>query len=103
MKHHISVDHSEGAECVLCITHITENENTCHIFDRLDEDKISDFIAKNIGEQINSLNGCPIYMEVAGWAYNYCGTHGDEYSLDPYDVDEDEWKIEICFVTKDNT
>lgn len=99
----ISVDYSEGAELVLNITHITKEKTESYIFDHLDEDKISAFIAEHIGEQINELNGCPIYMEVAGWAYNYCGTQGDEYSLENYDVDENEWEIEICYTIKDNT
>ena len=98
-----SVDYSDGAELVLKITHITKEKTESYYFDHLDEDKISNFIAEHIGEQINSLNGCPIFMEVAGWAYNYCDIYGAEYSLESYDVEEKEWKIEILYTIEDKT
>ena len=88
-----TVDYSNGANCVLSITHNRNGKSNTYLFNHSDEDAISNFISEHIGEQLHDLNGCPIYMEVAGWSACFEGSCDEEYSLNNYDIDENEWNI----------
>ncbi len=102
MKRHVNIDRSKGADVVLRITHATEESIERYTFDRFDEDGISEFIAEHVGEQLHELNGCPIFMEIVGWASGDFGEQDDEYSeLGYFGLDEDEWKFEICHLDQE--
>lgn len=91
-----SVDYSNGASCILQIKHYTENRADTTILNAMDEDYVSNWIIKNIGEQLHRLNGCPIYMELSGLANIYAGADYEEYSLDNYpDINASEWEITL--------
>lgn len=91
------VDYSNGTDNILVITHNTKSITDKVIFRATDEDTISEWIASNIGEQINDINGCPIFMEVSSWASLNAGENGLKYSLANYpDIDASKWVIELC-------
>lgn len=91
------VDYSNGADNILVITHNAKSITDKVIFKATDEDTISEWIANNIGEQINDINGCPIFMEVSSWASLNVGENGLKYLLANYpDIDASKWVIELC-------
>ncbi len=91
----VETDYSNGAGCVLEITRVTDGLERKVIFNALDEDRISEYIRINIGEQLHAISGCPIYMEIPGWAYTGAGAD-EKYSLDNYPgINSSEWKVEL--------
>lgn len=91
----LETDYSNGAYCVLEITHITDGLEKKTIFNALDEAWISEYVKNHIGEQVHAISGCPIYMEIPGWAYAGAGAD-EEYSLDNYSgINSSEWKVEL--------
>ena len=91
----VETDYSNGAECVLEIARYVDGLEKKVVFNASDEDRVSEYIRTNIGEQLNDMNGCPVYMEVPGWAYANAGAD-EEYSLYNYPgIDASEWKIEL--------
>lgn len=97
---HTSVNYSNGTHSVLQIKHFTESHVDTTILNAMDEGYVSEWIMRNIGEQIHSLNGCPIFMELSAWAYNNAGADYEEYSLDAYpDIDASEWEITLLNLT----
>ena len=91
------VDYSNDANNILVITHNTKGITDEVILSATDEDAISEWVADNIGEQINAINGCPIFTKVSSWASLYAGEDGLKYTLDNYPgIDVPEWTIELC-------
>lgn len=101
MKHFVSTDYSNGSDAVLIIrkTYEKNNENYTEEtrFNASDEDNISDFVTRNMGEMLHGLSGCPIYMEIAGWSAINAGSEC-KYPLDDYDDLEPGWEVELITV-----
>ena len=90
------VDYSNGADNILIITHNIKDITEEIIFSATDEDTISEWIANNIGEQINEINGCPIFMEISSWADLNAGVDGLKYTLENYPgINDSEWTIKL--------
>lgn len=93
-------DCRDGA--VLRIEHRRERGSDFYFLDPSDEKTVAGWIYDNLGEAINSQNGCPIFSEVAGWAFINAGYDGLEYTLEDYpDINGDEWSITLWNLSED--
>jgi len=86
-------DYSYDKDFILEITHYTEKIEQ-FIFSADDEDNIATWIDANMGEHINNVNGCPLFMELSSWASINAGQNEIEYTLNNYPtIDSSKWKI----------
>lgn len=87
----------DEGEAILRIEHLLGNGASAVFYlDPNDGKTVSSWIRDNIGEALNSRNGCPVFSEVAGWAEMNAGYDGLEYTFEDYpDINDEEWKITL--------